>query len=448
MNPSKPAALCLVLVAAVSATACTLLLLPMPGHAHAAIVLMASLTVLALLGLRHLLRRPSPPASPAQARDARLHYHHFANTLHEGVWMVDAAGATVLANARLCQMFACDMATLQGAPLQRFLGDNPPARLTALLDLDGVSASRSHDLTFRRADGTLGWAIISSRAAPDHVGAPGCLLLLTDISQRKATELELAAVKQSLELRIRTRTAELRRANEQLRVQVCERAAAEQELASSYAQLRRLTAHLETAKEEERKRIALGIHDELGQNLLALKLDAQLLQARCADPALQLHVHQALATIDASIHSVRAIINELHPSTLELGLGAATEWLVGQFRTRSKIACRLSVHGDDHDVADEQRAAVIFRILRESLDQIIGHARASHVDVVLDIDTHQVAVTISEDGGGLPALHNGIRERVNVFGGTLDMRGSPGGGTRLRFCIPLASRADLDQMPA
>lgn len=124
-------------------------------------------------------------------------------------------------------------------------------------------------------------------------------------------------------------------------VDITERKRADQALQRSFLQLRALTAELELLKEEDRRRIAKGIHDDLGQNLLALKIDVQMLHA-CAStrhPRLRHRVGQVLDTIDATIGSVRAIMNDLHPSTLELGLPVALEWLMGQFEKRSGIRC-------------------------------------------------------------------------------------------------------------
>ncbi|MFA6070189.1 MAG: PAS domain S-box protein, partial [Janthinobacterium sp.] len=110
----------------------------------------------------------------------------------------------------------------------------------------------------------------------------------------------------------------------------------EENLQRTLAQLRELSDHQQTIKEQERRRIALDIHDDLGQNLMVLRIDVSLLHARTASthPHLHRHAQRVLDTIDATIRSVRTIINDLHPSTLELGLGPAAEWLIRQMETR------------------------------------------------------------------------------------------------------------------
>jgi PAS domain S-box-containing protein len=418
--------------------------------------LFAALAVLALAAaLRIRFLTATSSARHDRSRALQRRYNHFVNTAHEGIWVVDSAGRGMFANARLAQMFGCGIDELLSRPLLDFLGDNPREALNELLaDHDG-HVGRTYDLCYRRVDGSVGWAIASGRPASAEAGmAAGTLLLLTDITTRKQAELELAAVKIGLEVRIRTRTAELEHTNEQLRIEVQERQLAERALSESYAHLRQLTAHLETIKEQERKRIALDIHDDLGQNLMALKIDVQMLHARCtALPGLKEEVGRTLETIDASIRAVRSIINELHPSTLELGLPAATEWLLAQFEQRSGIACSLTVSGGEDTIPDERGAALIFRILEESLINIELHAQATQVEVLLAMDEQEVTVTVLDDGAGLypgkadrraRAMLDRMRERVDVFGGKLAIQPRPGTGSCLTFRIPLGGAADID----
>src|SRR5690606_17258009 len=117
------------------------------------------------------------------------------------------------------------------------------------------------------------------------------------------------------------------------------------ELRRSKQLLQELATHQEAIKEEERKRIAREIHDELGQNLLALRIDASMLHARTGGlhPRLHEKAQHALEQIDTTIKSVRTIINDLRPPVLDLGLLAAIEWQVKEFVRRNGIACKLKV---------------------------------------------------------------------------------------------------------
>ena len=232
-------------------------------------------------------------------------------------------------------------------------------------------------------------------------------------------------------------------------VDITQRKHAEDALQRAFVQLRELTAELEMLKEDDRRRIAQGIHDDLGQNLLALKIDVQMLHARVSDrhPRLKQRVGHVLDTIDATIRSVRTIMNDLHPSTLELGLPVALEWLLSQFENRSGIRCTLRIAGDHGPLPDARRTSVIFRIVQEALLHVLGHARASRIDVTLALGVERLAITIADDGGGIgcgeeaePRLR-ALRERVDVFGGDLGIECVEPGGTRLSILIPTETGA-------
>ena len=236
-------------------------------------------------------------------------------------------------------------------------------------------------------------------------------------------------------------------------VDVTERKRAEQALQESHLQLRQLMAHLEEAKDEAHRRLAAEIHDQLGQNLLALKIDIEMLHTRAGErhPHLRRKVGHVLGTLDASIRAVRGIINELHPSTLELGLAAALEWLVGQFEARSGIATSISVSGADRGAHDARRSAALFRIVQEALLDILRHAEAMQVEVALVFSNEQLSITLLDDGVATAEREagqcygfglRGIRERVAAFGGSMLVeRRSTSAGTCVSIVVPAAARA-------
>ncbi|MCC7699229.1 PAS domain-containing sensor histidine kinase [Janthinobacterium sp. EB271-G4-7A] len=222
----------------------------------------------------------------------------------------------------------------------------------------------------------------------------------------------------------------------------------EENLQRTLAQLRELTDHQQTIKEEERRRIALDIHDDLGQNLMVLRIDVSLLHARTAKthPRLHRHAQRVLDTIDATIRSVRTIINDLHPSTLELGLGPAAEWLIRQMESRGAIRYQLSLDSEVPDLGlDQRQTSAIFRVLQESLSNIVRHAQASEVKVALAQDTDAIVLRISDNGIGMQPDDHGkkaafglksIRERVHALGGELRIDSQAGRGTVLAIHLP------------
>ena len=226
-------------------------------------------------------------------------------------------------------------------------------------------------------------------------------------------------------------------------------------LEDSHQKLRRLAAHADHIKEEERKRIAREIHDDLGQNLLALRIEADLLCSRTEKnhPRLHARARDTKEQIDATIKSVRQIINDLRPNVLDLGLSAAVEWLIADFRRHTGIACELT--DPNHDmVVDDHCATAFFRILQESLNNVRRHSRATRVKVALSCVDGMLSMTVADDGIGMPPGGRekansfglvGIEERVKILGGTFVVRSDPGNGTMITVSVQLkATQAMLE----
>jgi signal transduction histidine kinase/CHASE1-domain containing sensor protein len=225
--------------------------------------------------------------------------------------------------------------------------------------------------------------------------------------------------------------------------------ASEAKLQMSNENLRRLAAHADNIKEGERKRIAREIHDDLGQNLLALRIEADMLAARTGDrhPRLHARAHSTLQQIDTTIKSVRQIINDLRPTVLDLGLNAAVDWQIADFRRRTGIDCELVENHRDIKVSD-QCATALFRILQESLSNISRHARATRVRVELRIERDEISMTVGDNGVGLLASGRhkpgsfglvGIEERINILGGAFSITSSPGAGTTVHVSVPFTA---------
>ena len=246
---------------------------------------------------------------------------------------------------------------------------------------------------------------------------------------------------QQVQQLVAERTDELKQVNALLIQDINARKQIEAALRDSRLQLRKLAHHQESVKEDERKRIARDIHDELGQNLMALRIDVALM-ARPPAPLSKQWLAGALQQIDAIIKSVRSIINDLRPAVLDLGLPAALEWQVSQFKRRSGIDCQLQI---DHDefVLNDKYATTLFRIVQEALTNIVRHAKASHVQIRMQRLDEQLLVKISDDGIGIGDAHQthgfglvGMKERIYALGGTFSIDSKPGQGTAIVLSIP------------
>lgn len=226
---------------------------------------------------------------------------------------------------------------------------------------------------------------------------------------------------------------------------ITERKKMEDALQHSREMLRHLVTHQERVREDERKRIARELHDDLGQNLLALRIDVAMLHDR-TKPHSRLHdrVSLALSHIDATMKAVRAAINNLRPTVLDLGLNAAIEWQVKDFQRRSGIVCELRM--EDDIVLDDNRATALFRILQESLNNVIRHAQASSVQISLGMTGEKLYMQIADNGIGIyPDCRRkansfgliGIEERIIALGGELDIQSNPDSGTTVTVSIPI-----------
>jgi signal transduction histidine kinase len=292
--------------------------------------------------------------------------------------------------------------------------------------------------------GSLDGRLASAWHAALHIASTGLVFIAALLSWPLVTHL----------LKMTDRhTGRLEKMVAKLEHEVAERMRAEQELHTSQELLRQLAAYQEQVKEDERKRIAREIHDDLGQNLMALRIDASILAARtgASHPLLNEKVKLALNHIDNTIKAVRTIINNLRPSVLDLGLHAAIDWQVKEFSRRTGIECELVEEDAATDFElDDQRATALFRILQESLTNVARHAQATRVDIEVQRQGNALVMRIRDNGVGIfPSCRRkpnsfglmGIGERVSMLGGEFSVDGEPGKGTALRIAIPLEKNA-------
>lgn len=237
--------------------------------------------------------------------------------------------------------------------------------------------------------------------------------------------------------------------NRILSAELAERAATESRLRTSEEKLRALASHLQSVREEERIHIAREIHDELGQALTGLKFDlASFAKNFEVDaPAARQEKQQALATaIDRIINSVRRIASGLRPEVLdEIGLSAALDWQAREFQRRTGIRCHVELSPAMHD-PDKGRSTALFRIFQELLTNVARHANATRVNVKLGEGETALALTVEDNGRGITDKEIesprslgflGLKERVLAFGGTIDVRGEEGKGTKVSVKIPI-----------
>lgn len=223
---------------------------------------------------------------------------------------------------------------------------------------------------------------------------------------------------------------------------------AEEALEDSRCKLQELNQYLESVREKERTGIAREIHDELGQDLTALKMDAFWLKKRIpADsPELTSKLESMVSLIDNTLQIVKRITSALRPGILDdLGLSSAIEWQAQEFQKRTGITCQVKIDFDDQGL-DEACSTALFRIFQESLTNITRHADAGLVKVSLKRWDHRVELIIADNGKGITdrQIQNsksfgliGMKERTRALKGELKIKGVKDKGTTITVRIPI-----------
>jgi signal transduction histidine kinase len=243
------------------------------------------------------------------------------------------------------------------------------------------------------------------------------------------------------------------------KVFACERA--EAALRSSEQKLHALLAHQQATREDERKRISRELHDSLGQNLLALRIDIVMMhqQATKGHYRLRDRLDAALDNVDLTLRTVKQLLGELRPSGLELGLSATVDMELRKFTRASGIVCELAgAPGIDDLVMGEEETLTLYRVLQEGLNNVLRHSLASRVHVRLTCANGALKMSIVDNGIGFdPAAPRktssfgllDLHERVAGHGGNFIVISARAHGTEVIVEIPSAcSLPDASSPPA
>jgi PAS domain S-box-containing protein len=371
-----------------------------------------ALLVLGYLGGRYLSRprRRAP-------RYARGHSGAIIHNASEAIISTDEASRIVLANPSAAAMFATTVREMQGSPLGKFIFPQPAAGAAPTAYFGGEGGGRAgrratdYAVTGVRAGGAtfpLEGSISSSREDGKEIYT----IILRDVTARQQVQ---------------------------------------EKLSRSHAQLRQLSAALQTIREEERAHIARELHDDLGQLLASLRMDLALLQQEAAAGANARRIMSAMeANLLTAITSLRRIATNLRPRSLdEGGLYFALQGLRDEFVERQGIPCAL--YADEAELRlDDAASSAIFRIVQEALTNIARHADASNVTMNLYRIDSQLLITIRDDGRGIAAADMekaqslgliGMRERVWAMHGEITISGDDPPGTRIDIVLPVPEAA-------
>ncbi|WP_018610587.1 PAS domain S-box protein [Uliginosibacterium gangwonense] len=340
--------------------------------------------------------------------EANERYHQTVVSMMDAIIAVDESFRVLLFNPAAEQMLGLKAQDVLGHALPASL----PAQLHEIFRQLAQNAESELDLQPQiighRADGTE-FPIESTVSYALIGGRPQLTAVLRDVTEQRRTEYQLREVNQ---------------------------------------QLRGLSVSLQEVREQERTRIAHELHDELGQQLTGLKLDLSWLSRRTKEdrPVSATKVDEMRGMLDVAIASVRRISTELRPPVLDdLGFGDAVAWQAREFAKRSDLAIELELEAA-RQVTDEATATALYRIVQESLTNIMRHAQASRVVIRLTAEDGQLVLCIHDDGKGVnleqPSHGFGLvsmRERANALGGQFCITSQPGDGTRVEVTLPLDS---------
>lgn len=329
----------------------------------------------------------------------------------DAIFLADHASQTFVdANATACRLLGYTRDELLGLKASD-LGSISPERLKALSD--GLVSGKNYGLEtirIRHKDGSRLQVEMQRHAIRSGQGWI-IVAVARDIRERKRTE---AALRQSQE------------------------------------ELRQLAAHQENIKEEERKRIAREIHDELGGVLtginanLSVSINRSATAGHAPDPLLV----DAARLADEAIETVRRVITDLRPSVLDqLGVWAALEWYAGQIHQRTGLPCSCMISNSAAITElDPERSTMLFRVVQEALTNVVRHAAASQAAIIVEREEDAIIVEIKDDGKGLDAKSLldgqswgilGMHERTRHFGGKININGTLGKGTAVVLRLPL-----------
>ncbi|MCU0618628.1 MAG: PAS domain-containing protein [Gemmatimonadaceae bacterium] len=281
----------------------------------------------------------------------------------------------------------------------------------------------------RRADdGAVRWVEGRARLVHRTDGTPlemhGSLV---DVTERRAAEEELRRSNESLEARVRERTA------------VAEERA---------EQLRQLALALTATEAHERRRIAQLLHDSVQQMISAAKMRVGMMRLQAVQPDVRTGASEVEQMLDKVLTAARTLAIELHPPVLqEVGLGAALRWLAEEFGTRHRLTVRLALPAQEPPLSDQTRI-VLFDAARELLFNVVKHAgtREASVDVAADADTGVMRLRVVDTGAGCVPTAAAARatfglahleHRVGLLRGSVTFDSALDAGTRVLVSLPI-----------
>lgn len=363
----------------------------------------------------------------------------------EGIYGIDLEGRCTFINRAGAEMLGYQSGQMLGQNMHELVhhshehgGHYPEQECPIMKAFRKGESCRVDQEVFWRADGSHFATEYSSYQIIDGGQVRGAVITFSDISKRRLAEEQLQRAKAELEQRVAERT---------------------RELSAALMQVRELSAHAHSVREDERTRIAREIHDELGSLLVALKLDVNWMASRVIglEPVAR-KCASMNRLIEAAVDNVGRIITDLRPSILDhQGLIAALEWQVQEFSEATELPCQVDFSISPQAFAPQGTlATAAFRIFQEMLSNVAQHSQASRVKIAVRLTPEALQMEVEDNGIGVTAAAladaksygvMGMRERALHFAGALSIEnivagadaqhGAPQSGTRVSLNLPL-----------
>jgi signal transduction histidine kinase/DNA-binding response OmpR family regulator len=306
-----------------------------------------------------------------------------------------------------------------------------------------------------RAGKTIGMVALGNKAGgytdADREAMEALASAIMEAFMRKRAEEALKQARDELEQRVKDRTAELWLTVAQLQEEITHRLQAEKSLKESEGRLRHLTSQILTAQEAERRRLALDLHDDLGQSMTVLKMELRAIQRKATPESSETResLEHALNFINEIIEKIRRLSRNLRPTILEdLGLTRALNHLFEEF-SRQDIQVTMDLD-DIQELFSQEAQLIIYRIFQESFSNITKYAQASHVSLIIKRQDQGVTFQMEDNGRGFDhqkVINEDITkrglgltamdERARMLGGSLNIWSQAGQGTKITLVIPI-----------
>jgi PAS domain S-box-containing protein len=396
-----------------------------------------------------------------ELRESELQFRTIAEKMPVLVMIARAADETIVYANAACReaLGRREEEIVGGSAAEMFYDPGDRQRIQeALRGQGGVSRL---PLRARGRDGTPAW-ILASFIPISFDGSPAVIAAALDISDRMRAEEELRRAQQELERRVEERTVELATTVERLQQEAGARVRTQEELQrmnfslqENADHLRRLSSELTMVEQRERKRLALILHDDLQQLLIAARFRVDSL-AQAQETGVRGAAADVEALLSQAIDTTRTLTSELSPPILfESGLLPALQWLARWMEEKHGLAVDLCAQGEEVPL-QETTSILLFRAVRELLVNARKHAKVNAAMVLLKREPARLEIIVRDSGEGFQAekvpYKAGIglfslREQLAVQGGELDIQSAPGKGSSFRIVMPLPEVPPAEQDP-